>query len=347
MQIKRGHASFPLDTHLDYDPFLLRHYRRVLAEARRFRPDLVHITGPGDMGMLGWVLATHLGVPLVMSWHTNLHEYAGRRLERLLWFLGERLSRFLGSIAERISLKILDFFYSRSRVVLAPNQELVEMLNAMTKRPVFLMQRGVDTELFSPAHRSRSAGRFRIGYVGRLTPEKNVRLLASLGKALLERGHDNIEFVIIGQGSEDTWLGENVPNVILTGVLKGQVLAEAYANMDLFVFPSTTDTFGNVILEALASGVPAVVTNSGGPKFLVRHGITGFVTADDQSFVDYIASLVSNPQLHQLMATAAREHALNLSWDAVFERVFLSYQACFQPNAAPRNPKQVSTVAPA
>ena len=134
------------------------------------------------------------------------------------------------------------------------------------------MRRGVDTRLFDPARRRRSDDTFRIGYVGRLTPEKNVRFLAELGVALKAKGQDNVEFVIVGEGSEEAWLRQNVPNVTCTGVLRGDALAEAYAGMDLFAFPSRTDTFGNVVLEALASGVPAVVTDGGGPKFIVAAG---------------------------------------------------------------------------
>jgi glycosyltransferase involved in cell wall biosynthesis len=125
---------------------------------------------------------------------------------------------------------------------------------------------------------------FTLGYVGRLTVEKNVRLLVELEKALLEPGCKNFRFLIVGQEVLEPWLRKNLHHGTFAGVLKGDALARAYANMDVFTFPSRTDTFGNVVLEALASGVPAVVTNEGGPKFIIRNGETGFPVSDVREF---------------------------------------------------------------
>jgi glycosyltransferase involved in cell wall biosynthesis len=116
----------------------------------------------------------------------------------------------------------------------------------------------------------------------------------------------------------------------LTGVLRGNRLAEAYAGMDLFAFPSATDTFGNVIAEALASGVPAVVTGEGGPRFLVQLGVTGFVAQSDWDFISACNAVMTNASLHRSMREAARQFAFGLSWDNVFERVFDAYGQCFQ-----------------
>jgi phosphatidylinositol alpha 1,6-mannosyltransferase len=111
--------------------------------------------------------------------------------------------------------------------------------------------------------------------------------------------------------------------------LRGAALARAYANMDVLVFPSHTDTFGNVVLEALASGVPAVVTLDGGPKFIVRDGETGFVT-DDDHFADAVADLVHDRTRLKEMRLRAREYALGCSWDAVFDRVYADYETALQ-----------------
>jgi phosphatidylinositol alpha 1,6-mannosyltransferase len=334
VQLRRGPFSFGLDAHLDYDPFLLRHTGRVLRHVKEFGAQLIHITGPGDMGMLGCYIAWRLKLPLVISWHTNLHEYAGRRLERLLSAFGKRLGRSAGAFAERLSMDILSWFYRKAKVILAPNQGLVEMLRDLTHRPVYLMQRGVDTGLFSPARRNRHDRTFRLGYVGRLTPEKDVRFLAELGRSLTTLGRTNFDFLIIGQGSESDWLREHVPNAILPGVLRGEQLAEAYANMDLFVFPSKTDTFGNVILEALSSGVPAVVTSHGGPRFLVHNGVTGYVAPSDWDFIRCVNGLMTDLDLHHQMREAARHYATGQSWDAVFEAVFRAYHSCLEPEAS-------------
>jgi phosphatidylinositol alpha 1,6-mannosyltransferase len=333
MQLKRGFAKFGLDANLDYDPLLMRYCARVMRQVKVFGAQLIHITGPGDMGMMGAYISWRLHLPLVISWHTSLHEYAGKRLERALAFLGKRTSRKAGSWAERRSLQILAWFYKRAKVVLAPNSELVDMMSKMTGRPSFLMSRGVDNDLFSPARRKRTTRTFRIGYVGRLTAEKNVRFLAELGKALITLGRTDFEFIIVGEGRESEWLRQHVPNAIFTGVLRGERLAEAYAGMDLFVFPSATDTFGNVVVEALASGVPVIVTGAGGPKFLVQPGVTGFVAATDWDFISACNTLMATPLLHRNMREAARQYALGLSWDQIFGRVFDAYQYCFSPLA--------------
>ena len=113
-------------------------------------------------------------------------------------------------------------------------------------------------------------------------------------------------------------------------MLRGTALARAYANMDVLVFPSHTDTFGNVVLEALASGVPAVVTRHGGPKFIVRNGETGFVTDDDR-FAEAVAALVRDRVRLEEMRLRARGYALGCSWDAVFDRVYTGYHTALHP----------------
>jgi glycosyltransferase involved in cell wall biosynthesis len=266
----------------------------------------------------------------VISWHTSLHEYAGRRLERLLSNFGDHFKAGAGHFAEKFSMNVLSWFYRRAEVVLAPNNELVTMLKEVTGHPVFLMRRGVDTDMFTPARRTCRDHIFRVGYVGRLTAEKNVRFLAELSAALRSLGRSNFEFLVVGQGNEGAWLRSHLENGVFTGVLRGEALAEAYANMDLFVFPSRTDTFGNVVLEALSSGVPAVVTSQGGPKFLVHSGVTGFIAENDWDFTRYVNALMSDLDMHCRMREAARHYACEQSWDGVFEALFRAYRVCLE-----------------
>ena len=191
------------------------------------------------------------------------------------------------------------------------------------------MQRGVDTHLFTPTHRTRppSPNTLLLGYVGRLSIEKNVALLPLIEKQLATLGIPDVQFLIIGHGSEEASLRAAIPaaKADFAGVLRGEALATAYANMDLLVFPSHTDTFGNVVLEALASGVPAIVTPDGGPKYIVRQKETGFITPDG-GFAQAIATLAQHrPQLDR-MRKDARAYALGCTWDAVFDRVYAAYQ---------------------
>jgi phosphatidylinositol alpha 1,6-mannosyltransferase len=324
-EMRRGAAQLQLERDLSFDLWLWRRHTGMTDALREFRPDVIHITGPSDIGIVGMIVAKRLQLPLVASWHTNLHDYAGNRLQHLLPFLPQTVREGVGNLAESFSLAAVMKFYKAADALMAPNQELIDLVSQHTGKSCALMQRGVDTILFSPEKRNRTDARFTVGYVGRLSTEKNVRLLARVGQALHAA---NIDFriLVVGHGSETDWLRAHVPNIELPGVLKGAELAQAYANMDVFTFPSTTDTFGNVILEALASGTPAVVTTGGGPKFLVQHGETGLIAATDDDFVAAVRSIAENPTTLITMRDLCRAAAKKMSWDSVFGRVYDVYR---------------------
>jgi phosphatidylinositol alpha 1,6-mannosyltransferase len=332
VELKRSPASVPLDAGMHFDTLCLRHLSRVRKAMQAFQPDIIHITGPGDGGLLGFILSLQLNIPLVASWHTNLHEFGARRLERAIGaVLPKNPTHAIGMASEKGILHLLSLFYGVARVQLAPNPELIEMLERRTKKPAFLMQRGIDTILYSPAKRDRVDEVFTIGYTGRLSTEKNVRFLAEIERALMAAGHTNYRFLIVGQGSERPWLEANLKRVTFTGVLSGEPLARAYANMDCFAFPSETDTFGNVVMEALASGVPTIVSGGGGPKYLIKDGVTGFVGYDSEVFIQRVIELLLNPERQAAMSRAAREYALGISWDSIFEKVYLAYGHALRP----------------
>lgn len=324
VELARGNFAFSLDKGLRHDPVLWRHQVDVAAAIREFRPDIIHVVSPGDVSEIGVYIAKRMKIPLAISWHTNLHEFGAMRLGKLLGWNG------ISRISERWILEALIRFYRMGDILYAPNPELVEMLRNRTGKSVFLMKRGIDTELFAPSKRTVSDGILRLGYVGRTTPEKNVRFLRDLEAGLRGAGVPRFRFLIVGDGNERDWLSQNLHAADLPGILRGEQLAEAYANMDLFVFPSRTDTFGNVVLEAFASGTPAVVTDAGGPRFIVRDGITGFVAAGDRQFIEQTARLLRDTDLRTRMGHAARIQAAGESWDAVFERVYEGYRAGIQ-----------------
>ena len=326
LEMPRGSAiSFRIEKDLDFDPAFFRHKDFLEERLRAFRPDIIHVTGPSEPGILGAWLAKSLKVPLVAAWHTNLHEYAA---QRSAW-LGPGAKRKI----EEVSLLACARFYKMAEVLFAPNVDLCQLLEQSTGRHCALMPRGVDTIAFSPERRDRNGTRtpFVLGFCGRLSIEKNVFLLARIRTELLARGITDFRFLIVGHGKEETWLREHLPNADFTGVLRGADLARAYANMDLFVFPSHTDTFGNVVLEALASGIPSVVTPDGGPRYIVRDGETGLIATDDE-FSDAIARLMLDTELYARMQVAARTYAQSASWDAVFEGVYDEYDAVLQPS---------------
>ena len=328
LELPRGFLSFALEKDLRYDPAFLRHVPIIGEVLGRFQPDLIHITGPSELGMLGAGLAYYLDLPLAASWHTNVHEYLARRSNWFLRLLPRRQSAATGQKIEDLTLATASILYARAQVLFAPNPELCQLLERKTRRPCYLMPRGVDAELFNPRKRRREAEdrEFVLGFVGRLSVEKNIALLAQVQDQLEKMGLTNFRFLIVGHGAGESWLRERLPRAEFTGVLKGAALATAYANMDLFVFPSHTDTFGNVVLEALASGVPAIVTPDGGPCTIVRDGETGRVASDDE-FAAAVAEVLSNPVKHAQMREASRAYARTASWDSVFEGLYTAYES--------------------
>jgi len=326
LEIKRGLASFPVDHDLYCDPLFSRYKRRITTQLRSFGPDLVHITGPGDMGILGFWVAHSLRVPLVASWHTNLHEYAARRLDKLFHFLPDTWGKRISEAAEHQSLRACVSFYGLARFLLAPNETMVQLLKERTGRPAFLMAHGVDTEVYSPSRRSGRASSFCIGYVGRLTPEKNVRFLVELEQSLLATGQRDFHFLLVGEGSEKEWLVRNLQHAHFAGTLHGDALAESFANMDAFVFPSRTDTFGLVLLEAMASGVPVVVSPETGVRTGVQHGVTGFHAGDSQAFTQSVLRLMTSEALRREMGSAACEFARSKAWSGVFQELYQTYE---------------------
>jgi glycosyltransferase involved in cell wall biosynthesis len=328
LELPRGFLSFALEKDLRFDPAFLRHIPFIEEVLERFKPNLIHITGPSEVGMLGAGLAHYLGLPLAASWHTNVHEYAARRSEWFLRLLPARQSVATGQKIEDVAMAAAAKFYSVAQVLFAPNPELCRKLEEMTGRPCHLMPRGVDAELFHPSKRKRAADDSDqvLGFVGRLSVEKNIAGLVQVQDELEQLGHRSFRFLIVGHGGDEVWLRERLHRAEFTGVLRGEALSTAYANMDLFVFPSHTDTFGNVVLEALASGVPAVVTPDGGPRTIVRDGETGRIVPDAE-FATAVSGILSDPTRHAAMREAARAYALTASWDSVFEGVYNAYES--------------------
>ncbi|MBB6145779.1 glycosyltransferase involved in cell wall biosynthesis [Silvibacterium bohemicum] len=327
LELSRGLLSFALEKDLSFDPGYLRHLPAIVRTLREFRPDIIHITGPSENGMLAAGLADYLNLPLAASWHTNVHEYAAQRANWFVRRLPASRKQAAADTIEHLALLASARFYALARILFAPNLGLCRLLERHTSRPCYLMQRGVDTQLFSPAHRDRSPQdtAYVLGFVGRLSIEKNVALLATVQQGLTALGLQNFRFCIVGHGAEEAWLRQKLPGAEFTGVLRGEALARAYANMDIFVFPSHTDTFGNVVLEALASGVPAIVTPDGGPSSIIREGETGLV-ARDEDFAAAAATILRDPHRHRQMRIDAREHARHASWDSVFEAVYAGYR---------------------
>ncbi len=344
LELGRSPFAIGMEHDLHYDLLFWRHARAVGSALDSFRPDLIHITGPSELGLLGAYFAQQRKIPLVSAWQTNLHEYIPMRLARFTRFLPFGYAAAADRALEAWSLQALLRLYRKAKIIFAPNQELCLWLANTLGLPCHLMNRGVDTELFSPVRRSRPPGSpLVLGYVGRLSLEKNVGVLPGIAKQMNQLGFPEVDFLIVGQGAEEAYLRSDLKRAEFTGVLRGEALAEAYARMDVLLFPSHTDTFGNVVLEALASGIPAIVTDHGGPKHIVRDGETGLVIPSEHEpasqgeailFAQAIAAIARDPERLRRMGEAARNYAMGCTWDSIFDGVYAAYESILPQTAS-------------
>src|SRR5215472_15475903 len=192
-----------------------------------------------------------------------------------------------------------------------------------------IFPRGLDTDLFSPAQREPTFwekfgvanGQVRLLYVGRISREKDLDILAGAYRRLRSEGLP-VQLIVVGHGPYSDAFAESLPEALFTGYLVGKELATAYASADIFVFPSTTDTFGNVIIEAQASGVPVVVSDSGGPKELVQDKRNGLITKshDLEDLTRAVRELVVDSDRRKQMGDHARESVTNRTWPNAFRK---------------------------
>jgi len=334
MSLKRSTFSISLDEGLAFDPLFNRHMNRVIDAFDFFDPNVIHITGLNDVSIIGAYLAWKKSIPMVASWHTNLHEFASRRVRTSLRWAPDAIAMKISNLIEKMILEGSMLYYRMPKIVLSPNTELVAQIGKKTRRDSRLMGRGVDCELFDPLKRNLHDSKIRIGFVGRLRPEKNPRVLVEVEKKLVAAGIENYEFLIVGEGSDRAWLEENLKRARFTGFLKGEELSTAYANMDIFVFPSETDAFGNVAQEAIASGAPAIVSRFGGPKAIIEDGKSGFVANSVEDYGELVLELIRDSEKLSRMKIAARQRALSRSWSAVFDGVHDAYKDALEKKRA-------------
>ena len=295
----------------------------LLEDCRQGKYDLIHAATPGSMGLNALVAADKLELPLVGVYHTALPEYVSTRRRSLMAALGLPHDLLARSTLE-ICWKFVEWYYLHCEKVLAPSRTISQTLGRRIQVPMDEFSRGVDGRRFSPEHR-RQSSRTTVLYVGRVSVEKNLPLLARIF-----RRRRDVRLQVVGDGPFRKRMEQEAPNADFTGFLTGLELSRAYASADLFAFPSETDTFGNVVLEAMSSGLPVVVTDKMGPRELVDHGSNGFVASNDEEFECYLDRLIRDPELRKTMGARSRRMALERTWDAVFGSLFDCYREVVQ-----------------
>ncbi len=289
--------------------------RRLRERWRADRPDVVYVATEGPLGFSALGAARALGVPALTGFHTNFHAYAAHYRLRLL---------------AGVVLASLRRFHNRSAGTLVPTPELAADLRGRGFRNVAVVERGVDSGLFNRARRSAVLRRqWKVPdtgvvalYVGRVAPEKNP-LLAIQAWQAMRREVPAARLVVVGDGPLRPALMRRYPDVVWAGVRRGEDLAVHYASSDMFLFPSTTETFGNVTLEAMASGLAVVAFDRAAAAMHIVDGVSGVLVPPGQSaqFVRAAAALARQPQGMAAMGRAARHHAEEVDWTRVIARL--------------------------
>lgn len=291
----------------------------------------IHSATPGSIGLAALAIARILKIPITGTYHTSIPQYAQ--------FLTEDTA-----IAE-LTWKYTLWYYSQMDTIYVPSQatknELVS--KGLNASKITLYPRGIDIQRFHPAKRNgflkshlKIKNAFSLLYVGRISKEKNLSLLVDTFKTLVAQ-YSNLHLVMVGDGpwrSEMQKALEGFP-CTFTGYLKGDDLSAVYASSDLFVFPSNTDTFGNVVLEAQASGIPVIVTNQGGPHENMQPGQTGLVVTEDNvtAWTEAIGMLLENPERRRRMGSAARKLMEDRSFETAHVKTWEMYKHFANQNA--------------
>lgn len=297
-------------------------YWGVRRAIRRFRPDVIHIVTEASLGLAALRYAITSGIPVVSSFHTNFDQYSDHY--RIGWARG-------------LIWRYLRWFHNKTIETYVPSRSTIADLTCRGFENLTLWPRGVDADLFRPNRPGRQMIRTSLGfapddvviaYVGRIAAEKNVEYLAE-ALSLSASKFSKIRPMIVGDGPALPILRERLGQIAhFVGFKSGDDLADHYAAADLFAFASRTETFGNVILEAMASALPTVALAEGGPAEIVRHGETGLLLdplASSSIFAEALLTLAKDPVLHNKLAENAREYARSQSW----EQIIGNLRACY------------------
>lgn len=278
------------------------------------RPDLIHVATEGPLGWSALAAANKLRIPVSTDFHTNFHSYS---------------QHYGVGWLRRPILAYLRKFHNKSCVTLVPTEGIRRELQVHGYGNLEVVSRGVDTQLFSPAHRDASlraswgvddASQVAL-YVGRLAPEKNLQLVFA-AFAAMHQHNPHTRLVLVGDGPDRAALQAAHPRAIFCGMRSGADLSRHYASADVFLFPSLTETFGNVTIEAMASGLAVAAYDYAAAEELIRHNENGVLAPydDADAYIAQTVRLAADPALAKSMALAARHAAQKMSWASIHDR---------------------------
>ncbi|WP_349408234.1 glycosyltransferase family 1 protein [Pseudalkalibacillus sp. SCS-8] len=301
----------------------LPYNRGVTQELLAFQPDLIHVATPFSTGLFGMNHGKKYGVPMVASYHTNFDHY---------------LSYYHLQWATNWLWKYLHWFHSNFDQTYVPSHDTLDHLTKKGFDKLSIWGRGVDTALYHPG---RCSDEFKkkynipgthllLTYVGRLAPEKDIETFINIIRTFPKEWQDQVSWMIVGEGPSEEVMKETLhsySNVRFTGYLRGEELSQAYRASDLFIFPSPTETFGNVVLESMACGTPVIGADSGGVRTIIQDGTNGYLVTPgrSQAFIDRILFLLKHPKILKRFGKMSREYALSQSWNTIFAKLTKEY----------------------
>merc|ERR1711879_722456 len=286
---------------------------RISSALANSQPQVVYVATEGPMGWAAVRAATKAGLPVLSGFHTNFHQYI-------------RHYRLAG--LEKLAYRYLRYFHNLTTGTLVPTRTQRDELDAHGFKNVQVLARGVDSSAFSPSHR-RTGLRQQWGvsdndlvllYVGRIAGEKNLNLALATYQRLLTTD-ERIKMVLVGDGPELASIRHQFPEIICCGMKRGQELAEHYASGDIFLFPSKTDTFGNVVTEAMASGLAVISFDYAAGHEHISTGHNGMLApfGEDEAFIQHAETLSDSPNLLKRIRHESRLHSEGISWQSIVE----------------------------
>ena len=293
---------------------------KVSASLSSFKPDIIQLMTEFNMGMTGLMYGKKHGIPTVSNYTTNFCQYLNYYN---LDFLNNSVWTYMR------------WFHNQNNLTLCPSEEIKFYLKKKGIANTDIFSRGIDSKKFNPELRSEDL-RMQLGinnklvflYVGRVSPEKDLDILIDAYGQIYNKYRDKIALIITGEGPYlDKCKNDFPKNTIFTGFKKGRELAQIYASSDIFVFPSSTETFGNVVLEAMASGIPVIGADAGGVKNIIDHRINGlkFKARDMNELIGLMVKLIEDENLRNTLRTNARNTGLKRSWNKVFSGLMDTY----------------------
>ncbi|MFA0814484.1 MAG: glycosyltransferase family 4 protein [Anaerofustis sp.] len=289
---------------------------------RHFRPDVIHVTTEYGIGTCGQLIAKDLNIPLVTSYHTNFDRY---------------LEEFHLALLKRPYWSYMKRFHGQARITLCPSQDTLCELSTRGFSHLGIWSRGVDLSRFHPKYRSEDTramlgaeGRTVFLYVGRISKEKGLDVLVRSILMINKRYEKDCLFVFTGDGPYlEELRSQQLPNAVFTGALKGEALSSMYASSDVFVFPSGTETFGNVALEAMASGLALICVDSGGVTDFANHRQNAYIAKwnSHKSLARAMQALLKDAALRTRLGQSGFATAMGRTWETIFNSLIETYQS--------------------